>query len=106
MQKLFSSRGLAILMNDLVIDYGAVVVELTSTIVSIAFSVLYSRKVIAFNQTVFVVVAAAIAFLTSAVMLKMLTAAMSAVMVCFAENPEALQVYLLSCGEEEWFKLF
>ena len=51
-------------MNDLVIDYGAVVVELTSTIVSIAFSVLYSRKVIAFNQTVFVVVAAAIAFLT------------------------------------------
>ena len=36
----------------------------------------------------------------------MLTAAMSAVTVCFAEDPEALQVYLLSCGEEEWFKLF
>ena len=91
MRQLFATRGLSLLIIDSVAEYGAVAVEFSSTVIAIAFSILYSRTVNTSNTTVFVVVAAVVAFFISALLLSVLTAAMSAVTVCFVDNPDAIQ---------------
>ena len=92
MRQLFARRGLSLSVNDYVADYGAVAVEFSSTVIATAFSILYSRTVNTGNSVVFVIIAAVVAYFTSAVLLKVLTAAMSAVTVCFVDSPDAPQV--------------
>ena len=92
MRQLLGTRGLSLLINDCVADYGAVAVEFSSAVMAVAFSILYSRTLLTSNSIVFVLIATVVAYFTSALLLKVLTAAMSAVTVCFIENPDALQV--------------
>jgi hypothetical protein len=81
-------------LNDCVIDFVFFGIEVGVTVATAAYAVLYANAFLQHDAPLFVLAAAGVGYVSAAIMLTILSAAVSAVYVCFVDSPDALQVVL------------
>ena len=98
MRDLFVQRGSVVLLNDTVIDLFLFCIESSVTAATVIAAVAYARSYLVTDVSLFIAAASIVGYLSASTVLKVASAAITTIFICFADSPDDLQVcHILYC---------